>query len=73
MYYSGHGTEENGAWAVYLKELSMDIDDTKIYLNDVLDILVKSRYKGNFEISSDSCYSGSLCYLAKEFYEKNGG
>ena len=65
MNYSGHGNEGNGAWEVTCKETTLDFDKFNITLDEVLDVFVESGYKGNIVISSDSCYSGWLCYIAK--------
>lgn len=73
MYYSGHGSEGTGGWEVTCKEVALDFDKVTIYLNEVLDIFVESKYKGLVEVSSDSCYSGWLSYIAKEYVENHGG
>ena len=39
-------------------------------MDEVLKIIIDSDFEGNVEISSDSCFSGRLCFIAKEWYEK---
>ena len=73
MYYSGHGHPDTGAWVVTLWEQSIEFEKAQITLEEVLDIFKESGYKGFVEISSDSCYSGNLCYRAKKYWESNGG
>lgn len=75
MYYSGHGDEKTGGWIVQLEndKTSLNIEDCRIQIDDVLKIINESGFKGNVEISSDSCYSGKLCFSAKKFWEEKGG
>ena len=37
---------------------------------EIMEELYKSRYTGNVQIESDSCYSGKLCFEAKKEWEK---
>jgi hypothetical protein len=69
--YTGHGDPETGGWAVSLLEESHDAIMGTILMDDILDIITKSEFKGSMEICSDSPYSGKLCYAAKDYFNKN--
>ena len=73
MSYSGHGNPGTGAWVVSVWEDTNDKNLAQITLEEVLDIFVESGYTGFVEISSDSPYSGELCYTAKKYWESKGG
>ena len=38
----------------------------EVHMEDILDELHKTNFEGGLIIESDSCYSGALCYRAKE-------
>jgi hypothetical protein len=75
LYYTGHGHEPtnptnhmiHGAWVVASDNGKYDASDRLIYLSEVLDAIYKSGFRGGVEITSESCYSGNLCYKAKEW------
>ena len=65
IYYSGHGREEDGAWKTSKKGgLGFDKSEYFIELHDIINAITKSGYEQNLEITSDSCYSGKLCFKA---------
>ena len=41
-----------------------NINETICTMEEILDKFAASEYKGRVEITSDSCYSGKLCYAA---------
>jgi hypothetical protein len=64
LYYSGSGDINYGGWIVHLDKPSLDISDSCVHIDEVLDIIEESGFKGNVLITSDSCYSGQTCFLA---------
>ena len=73
MYYSGHGSEKNGSWIVSMDPNNTDIlnlDSSRVHIDNVLDMFQESGFTGNVEISSDSCYSGQVCFIAKTWWER---
>ena len=47
VYYTGHGSKENGSWLVYLDKPTADPNDERISMADIFDIIYESDYKGN--------------------------
>ena len=39
-------------------------------IDDIVKVVNKSGYKRNIEITVDSCYSGKMCFKAKELCER---
>ena len=71
IYYSGHGSIEHGGWMINLEKASLDMFESIVTLDEVLKVIDESEYKGDVEITSDSCYSGQICYHAKAWWEKH--
>lgn len=69
--YTGHGDPNTGGWVVNMLEESQDALSGTVTIDDVLDIFTKSDFKGSMEISSDSPYSGRLCFAAKDYFTRN--
>ena len=65
IYYSGHGLIETGEWIVYLDKPSPNLDDERITILEIFQIIYNSHFAGKVQITSDSCYAGKLCFLAK--------
>jgi hypothetical protein len=38
LYYSGHGDEETGGWICHLDEVSFDINDGRVNIEEILDM-----------------------------------
>ena len=72
IYYSGHGTIDNGAWNMTdQKEASINLDSTLVSIVDIIKTINESDYKMTVEIEMDSCFGGKMCHRAKEYYENN--
>ena len=39
-------------------------------MTELLNLFNELKFEGKIEIHSESCYSGKLCYKAKEYYEE---
>ena len=70
LYYSGHGNKQGGAWKCSVKDngIAFDRDEYLIEIEEVIQCIVKSGFNQSVEITSDSCYSGQLCYKAQELW-----
>ena len=38
LYYSGHGDEDTGAWITTIEEATVDLDDSLVKIEEILDI-----------------------------------
>ena len=67
FYYTGHGCSETGAWIVFVRDEPINnFREVEVHMNDILDAINETSYTGGVVIESDSCFSGELCYKAKE-------
>ena len=58
IYYSGHGSKNNGGWIISLEDPSIEFDASLVAIYEVLDKIAGLNFAGKVEITSDSCYSG---------------
>lgn len=74
LYYVGHGHETQGGWVTYLPEgkgnAIVDVDKQVVNIIEILEILNLSDYGNDFELTSESCYSGEICHQAKDWIEE---
>ena len=49
----------------------VDIKESYVTIYEILDHLNSFKLKSYVAITSDSCYSGLLCYGAKKWWEQN--
>ena len=40
-------------------------------MHEILEVIKESGFNKQVELTSDSCYSGQLCYAAKKWWEDN--
>jgi hypothetical protein len=40
-------------------------------MEELLDAVYGTGFRGGVEIATESCFGGNLCYKAKEWYEKH--
>ena len=43
----------------------------RVTMKEILNIVKESKFNKELEITTDSCFSGKLCYEAKEWWEEN--
>jgi len=68
IYYCGHGFETNGDWVCYPEKDSVSVEDY-FNIDDLLNIVDASLYERSIEITSESCFSGTMCKKAKKWIE----
>jgi hypothetical protein len=47
------------------------VADGLINMDELLNAVYGTGFRGGVEIAAESCFSGNLCYKAKEWCEKN--
>ena len=56
----------------YLDKPTDDFSSALICFEDLWNIIYESGFTGGIEITSDSCYSGLICFEAEKFWtDKN--
>ena len=74
LYYVGHGHEEFGGWVTYLPEHKktniVNVDKQIVGIKEILEILNHSEFQNDFELTSESCFSGEICHQAKDWIEE---
>jgi len=74
IYYVGHGHAEFGGWVCHVPDKGAAITDKNeklVHIHDILELIKKSSYEESVEITSESCHSGFICHLAKEWMERD--
>ena len=71
IFYTAHGTNSKGfegAWITYFNEVSPELGDSYVTLEEILEVIKQSGFKNFLCITSDSCFSGLLAKKAQTLW-----
>lgn len=48
----------------------VNVDKQIVNINEILELLNLSQFANDFELTSESCFSGEICHQAKDWIEE---